>query len=405
MIQPVLLFLFVFVANTYSEILSQWRGPNRDGYYPATNLLVSWPKDGPDMLWSFEGLGAGHSSAAIAHDRIYVAGKPDSIGVLYAFDMAGKLLWKQPYGLEWTESYSGARSTPTVVDNYLYLESGHGVVLCFDACTGKVIWSVDLLKTFFASNIEWGMAESLLIDGDRLICTPGGPKDNVVALNRFTGETIWTSPGHGEPAAYCSPILIDHNGTRLIITMTAKSIIGIDAENGTFYWRIPQYQRHDIHANTPVYINGKVICSSASEDSNDGIVVLNLSDDGKVATVAWRKREYENLMGGVMVKEGYIYGAAYRKKEWYCLDIRSGTVQYINKDFGGGVITWSDGLFYLYSDRGQVALADITPTTFEIISSFEVPMGTNQHWAHPVIQDGRLYIRHGDALMVYDIAE
>jgi outer membrane protein assembly factor BamB len=218
-----------WACNTTDEIISQWRGPERNGLYNDTGLMKSWPAEGPSMLWAYEGLGAGHGSPAFSHDRVFVLGMPDTTGVLYAFDFDGNLLWKRDYGTEWFRNYTGTRSTPTVVGNLLYFMSGQGVVYCYDERNGNQIWSVDLLKTFDADNIQWGITESLLVDGDQLICTPGGKEYNVISLNRFTGELHWTSKGMGEQSAYCSPILINHNGTRMIITMTAESIIAVDA--------------------------------------------------------------------------------------------------------------------------------------------------------------------------------
>jgi outer membrane protein assembly factor BamB len=384
--------------------ISQWRGPNRDGIYYESNLLKQWPDGGPDMLWSFEGLGDGHGNVGIGKDRLFVCGMIDSIGYLFSFDLNGKLLWKIAYGPEWTQNYTGARSTPTVVDDLVYFESGHGVVYCFDGNSGALVWNVDLLDKFNAENIRWGMAESLLVDGDRIICTPGGKEHNVVALNRFNGETIWTSKGNGQQAAYCSPILIKHNGTRLIITMTAASIIGIDADTGESYWAVEQRQRHNIHANTPIYHNGQVLCSSSSHNGvHDGTVLLQLSADGKNASVVWRNTDVTNLMGGMILIDGYVYGSKYRSSEWYCLDWDTGEIVHSSRPFRNGVVIYADGLFYCYSEGGELALVDADPENFDVINQFEVPLGTNQHWAHPVIENGQLYVRHGDALMVYNI--
>ncbi len=400
-----IIILNIFIISISSaEILSQWRGPHRDGKYAETGLFKSWPSNGPNMLWSFDGLGAGHGSVAIAHERIYVTGMQDQNGVLYCLDMDGKLLWKKLYGPEWDGSYPGARTSPTIVDDLLYLESGQGVVFCFNALTGNLVWSVDLLKTFNAENIRWGMTESLLIDGDRVICTPGGPKHNVAALDRFTGNTIWTSPGNGDPAAYCSPILVEYQGTRLFVTMTSESIIGLDADSGEFYWAVPQHQNNKIHANTPIYHNGKIVCSSAtSKDDLDGTVQLELLNKGKSVKVVWRNTEFPNLMGGVILQDGYLYGAEYRKSKWYCINWNTGDIEYINESFGGGVITWADGLFYCYAEKGNMGLVKASHESFTVISQFPVTLGTDQHWAHPVIHGGRLYIRHGNAILAYKI--
>jgi outer membrane protein assembly factor BamB len=394
--------LFDSADNMFGQS-SQWRGPQRNGIYPEKGLLKKWPEKGPELLWSFEGLGAGHGSAGFSKDKIFILGMPDTTGVLYAFDYHGKLLWKKNYGLEWYENYTGARSTPTIVGEMIYFESGQGSVFCYNANTGDKIWSVDMLSKFNAKNITWGMAESLLIDGDILFCTPGGKENNIVALNRFTGETIWTSPGNGQPAAYCSPILVKHNKSRLIVTMTAESIIGVDAVTGQFYWHVPQFQVNKIHANSPVYANGKIYCSSDYAKTNSGLIALKLSDDGKSVTTEWRNEKFTNLIGGIIVTGGYIYGSVYRKGLWSCLDVNDGKILYSSDKFGDGNIIMADGMFYCYGEKGEIALVSANPATFNVIGKFKVPLGTDQHWSHPVIAKGVLYVRHGDALMAYNL--
>lgn len=405
-------FYIFFIATFFScttsreQEISQWRGPKRDGIYPESNLLRQWPLVGPEMLWSFEGLGKGHGNMGIGMDRLFICGMIDSTGYLFSFSLDGKLLWKKAYGLEWYKNYTGVRSTPTVVGDKVYFESGQGVVYCYNGNTGELVWSVDILKKFNAENIQWGMAESLLVDGDKIYCTPGGKAYNVVALNRFDGLTVWTSKGNGQPAAYCSPTLVQHHEIRLIVTMTAESIIAVDAETGKSYWNVAQRQTYDIHANTPVYYKGKIMCSSSSDKSDhDGTVLMELSDNGKEVEVLWRNSEITNLMGGFILKDGFVYGSKYRSSEWYCLNWETGEVNYISKPFRNGVIIYADGLFYCYSEGGDLALVDANKREFKVISKFSIPLGTDQHWAHPVIDKGKLYVRHGNALMVYDIAE
>lgn len=398
-------WILLFSCSKQNDISSDWRGPDRQGIYYETGLLEIWPDGGPELLWSFEGLGAGHSSPGIGNNRVFVTGMPDTIGVLYSFDMQGNLLWQKEYGEEWHLNYTGSRSTPLVKDELIYFISGMGVVFCFRANNGEEVWSVDMLNDFDGKNIRWGISESVLIDGDRLICTPGGGKHNLVALNRFTGETVWSSTGSGEQSAYCSPLLLEHNGTRLIITHTASSVIGIDANTGENYWKVPQIQTHKIHANTPVYDNGIVYCSSTyHKEGNSGLLALELSSDGKNVKQLFRNENYKNLMGGIVLIDGMIYGSAYRKKNWYSIDAVSGVENVISSDLNGGVIVYAENLFYCYSVEGEVALVKMSPDVFQIISKFEVPLGTNQHWAHPIIHDKRLYIRHGGAIMVYDIS-
>jgi outer membrane protein assembly factor BamB len=406
MLKPsaVLLLINLFVSQgNETGYFSQWRGPQRNGTYPGKGLLKSWPGKGPEMLWSFQGLGAGHGSAGIGKDKIYILGMTDTVGYLYALSNHGKLLWKKEYGPEWYETYGGPRSTPTILDDLVYFESGQGTVFCYNGNTGEKIWSVDLLKKFNAGNITWGMAESLLIEGNHLFCTPGGKENNIVALNRFTGETIWTSPGNRQPSAYCSPIYVKHNRAELIVTMTAESIIGIDAGTGEFYWQIPQFQGNKIHANTPVYSDGIIYCSSDNARTNSGLAALKLSEDGKSVTLLWRNENFKNLMGGIIVNGDYIYGSMYLKKVWCCIDKFTGAILYTSDKFSDGNIIMADGLFYCYSESGELALVRADSIDFEVISRFRVPLGTDQHWSHPVIDRGKLYLRHGNALMAFNI--
>jgi outer membrane protein assembly factor BamB len=397
--------VFCVISSSYAwNDFSQWRGPNRDGKYPDKNLLKKWPAKGLKLLWQTDHIGIGHTSVAVAKEHVYITGMHKKEGILYCFDVEGNKLWESTYGPEWYKNYPGTRSTPTILGNYLYLMSGTGRLVCFDAKLGKQRWAVDLLKKFNAQNIVWGMAESLLINGDQIICTPGGPSNNIVALNRFNGETVWISKGNGEPSAYCSPLLVEHNSTRMIVTMTAESILGVDADDGSVYWRVPHYQYHKIHADTPLYYDGKIFCLSGSESSS-GAVLLELSTNGKKAQQLWQNKKADNLIGGVILHEGYLYSSRYKRDEWFCLDWNTGKIQYVSKDFGGGPIIYADGLFYCYSESGYLGLIKADSRQFEVISSFKVKPGKGPHWAHPVIDKGRLYLRHGESLMVYDIMQ
>jgi outer membrane protein assembly factor BamB len=328
---------------------------------------------------------------------------PDTTGYLYALDLKGNLQWKKEYGLEWHKNYTGPRSTPTIAGELMYFLSGQGIVYCYNIKNGEKIWSLDILEEFDAKNIVWGTTESLLIDGDHLFCTPGGEEHNFVALNRFTGETIWTSPGKKQPSAYCSPLLINHNKNSLIVTITTASILCFDAKTGELYWEIPQAQTNNIHANTPVYHEGRLFCSSAQAKENGGIAAIKLSEDGKSAELEWRNEAFTSLMGGIILKDGYIYGSKYRSKFWNCINAADGEIVYNAEGLADGVILWADDLFYCYTTGGEMALVNADSSSFNIISKFDVKYGTDQHWAHPVIHNGILYIRHGDALMAYDI--
>ncbi|HPE75233.1 MAG TPA: PQQ-like beta-propeller repeat protein [Draconibacterium sp.] len=413
------IILYLFLVITLIPILaigqqkteiSDWRGPNRDGIFSAENLLKQWPENGPELLWSFEGLGSGHSSVAVANDKVYVTGIKDTIvsaGTLYTFDLNGKLLWQKEYGKDFSLNFHGTRSTPVVVDDLIYIESGMGAVYCLNAETGEQVWSVDFIKDFGVDSvIQFGYAESVLIDGGNLICVPGGKENNVVALNRFTGKKIWSSKGFEEPATYNSPILIDRNGRRLVVAMSAGSIIGIDAGTGEMYWRVEQTQQNKIHANTPLYFDGKLVVASAGRENTSGMVQLQLSENGKNAEVVWRNKKLINLMGGLVRIDTCLYASAYLKNDWQVINWNTGEMLVQNKDLGGGSIIYADGMFYCYAENdGEVALANASPEKFEIVSRFKVPLGTDQHWARLVIGDEKLFVRHGDALMVYKIGE
>lgn len=412
MFKVIILFSFslliLFGCSQKSEN-SDWRGPNRNGIYLESDLLKSWPDEGPELVWSYEGLGFGHSAVAVANKKVYVTGIKDtisSLGTLFTFNLQGNLLWEKDYGKDFTLNFHGTRSAPVVVDDLIYIESGMGAVYCLNAENGDEIWSVDFIEDLGVDSvIQFGYAESVLINGDNLICVPGGTKNNVVAMDRYSGEIVWSSEGYKEPATYNSPILINRNDQQLIIAMTSNSIMGLDANTGEMYWRVEQTQQNKIHANTPIYSDGKLIVSSADPTENSGLVQLKLSEDGKNAEVVWRNKKFRNLMGGLVKIDSCIYGSAYMKNDWQVIDWNTGEMLVQDKEIGGGSIIYADGLFYCYAERdGEIALVDAASDKFEIISKFEVPLGTKEHWARPVIDDGTLYVRHGDALMAYSIS-
>jgi len=395
------LFLCVSVSFSFGQVDSQWRGPHRDGVYPNERLLKTWPADGPKLLWAANGLGDGYSSAAITSNRVYMTGMIAGKGWLFAFDMTGKLIWKSSYGPEWDASHPGARTTPTVVGNRIYLMSAEGQCVCFDT-DGKKRWSVDLVRDFKARNLNWGMTESLLVDGNRVFCTPGGPDVMMVALDRHSGKTIWKIKGNGETSGYCSPRLVKHGNLRLLLTMTAGSVVGVDADKGEYLWRQSHVTSYVVNANTPLYYKGYIYTVSGY---GTGGQMFKLSPDGKKISRVWTQRELDSQYGAVILKDGYIYGSGHSNRGWHCLDWKTGEVQFTARAIGNkGNIIFSDGMLYCYGENGEVAMVKPNPKKFEVVSSFKIKKGSGPHWAHPVIKNGRLYIRHGDTLMVYDIA-
>ncbi len=392
--------LFFFNSVLIAQTPTKWRGENNSGIYNETGLLKEWPANGPEMLWHFDGLGEGHSSPTFANGVIYVSTMIDSTGYIYVLSQNGELKWKAPYGKEFFKSYPGARTSPVIVGDLLYIYSGKGVLTCMDANDGKIKWTKDSFNDFDGKNIAWGVTETVAVNGSLVYLTPGGTKNNVVALNRFNGDVIWSSTGKGELSAYCSPLLIDLPARKLLVTMTTDHILGLDAATGEMLWAYPQTNRWKVHANTPVFYDGGLFCFSGY---GQGGVRLDLAEDGTSVEKAWFKKELDSRMGGIVVVDGYLYGSGDKSREWRCVNWETGEEKYKSKEIGKGVTIYADGMLYCYSDRGELALVEATPEGFNLISETKIELGTAQHWAHPVINNGRLFVRHGDVLMAFKI--
>jgi len=346
---------------------------------------------------------------AVAGGFVYITGMIEGEGFLFAYDLEGNLKWKKPYGPEWTGSYKGTRTTPTVDRRRVYVFSGTGTMVCFDAKTGENIWQIDTLKKFDGKNIRWGMSGSPLIDGRKVYCTPGGRKGTIVALDRMTGETIWATTGLDELSAYSSPILIERGGNRLLVNIIQKSVICVNADNGELIWQEPYVTPSDTGGVTPIYKDGCVYVTSAVErEFTRGGVMFELSADGKSVKEKWNEQTLDCGHGGVVLVDGFLYGSTFDgipKGDWVCLEWDSGKVMYKARWNGNkGSVIYAGGMLYCYDENtGDVALVKASPEGFEIVSSFRVTQGSGQYWAHPAISGGRLYIRHGEALMAYDI--
>ena len=249
--------LFLFISfSLQSQDIAQWRGINRDGVYHETGLLKSWLQGEPKLLWHFDGLGNGHSSAAVTKNFVYTSGTNADKGFVIALDHSGKTVWKTEYGKEWMESWEGVRSTPLVFEDKLYILSSFGKLVCMSSKTGNILWNVDVFTEYDGQNLKWGITENLLIDGNKLFCTPGGKQANIIAVNKDTGKLIWKSTGTGEKSAYCSPLHVNHNGKSIIVTHTESHIMGVDAQSGKLLWKHPQPNKYSVHANTPLYYKG-----------------------------------------------------------------------------------------------------------------------------------------------------
>jgi outer membrane protein assembly factor BamB len=391
----------IFCYGLNSQEISQWRGPDRNGIYKETGLLKKWPDAGPKLLWHFDELGDGHTSAAVTSTGVYTTGMIDGKGYVFALDMTGKLLWKKEYGPEWTENWVGVRSTPLVIKDKLYFLSSFGKLFCMKTANGEIVWQADLMKDYSGRNIQWGITENLLFDGNTLFVTPGGTSANVVALDRNSGKLIWKSKGNGEKSGYCSPLLINHSGRKIFITMMEASIQAIDATTGTFLWKFPHPNEWSVHPNTPIYADGYIYCTSGY---GQGGVMLKLSTDGTKVSEAWRNTMLDPKIGSVVVLNGRIYGTGDNNRKFFCLDWKTGKEIFTSAELVPANIIADEGMLYVYSESGKVSLVQPEIDKIKIVSSFQVPYGANFHWAHLVINSKKLFVRHGTSLMVYDIA-
>lgn len=395
----ILSIFFSFYSNA-QEII-QWRGDNRDGKYNETGLLKEWPENGPKLLWHYDKLGEGHASAAVSDSRIYTAGTTSAgMGFVIALDHDGNELWKTEYGVEFMESWPGVRSTPNIHGDKLYIYSAFGKLVCMNKNTGDIIWSVDIFEKYDGRNITWGVTENLVVYENKVYVTAGGEDANVIALNKDNGSLIWKNKGKQEKSAYCSPTVIHHNGKAIFVTQTESFILGFDALTGEFLWSHSQPNQYYVHANTPLYHDGMLLIVSGY---GKGSVMLKLSEDGKSVSEVWRNETQDNRMGGVILLDGKIYGSGDKNRYWHCVDWNTGKDLGTSRIFTKGNIIYANGMLYCYSESGEVALVK-PENQMKMISKFRVPFGTKQHWAHLVIHNKRLYVRHGTSLMVYDIA-
>ena len=377
----------------------QWRGPRRDGISRETGLLKQWPAGGPRKLWSVKGLGKGYSTVSVVKGTIFTTGVFGKEGKLIAI-RDGRILGTTSYGPDASNdrNYPGARSTPTVTPDRIFLMTGFGVVNCFDRAKGRLKWQVDTFKTFGGRQIGWQISESLLIDNGRVICTPGGTKALLAALDVRNGKTLWTTHGLDCKSAYCSPIAVTYNGRRIIITMVEYGLVGIDAMSGRLLWKHPHKNKYAVHAVTPIFDRGRIFITSGY---GKGSELLKLSPKGDAIRSVWQQKELDNHHGGVVLYKGFIYGT--NSRGLLCLDMRTGQVMSRLRAVGKGSLTMADDLLYVYGERGKMSLVDPNPKNCTLISSFPIKEGTGQHWSHPVVSDGVLYIRHGDVLMAYDV--
>ena len=389
---------------------AQWRGADRDGKYKDTGLLKQWPDAGPDLLLKKEGLGNGFSTPIVYKGDIYISGRRDSEDVLTRLDINGEIKWETIYGKAWDKSFPETRSTPTIEDGRAYIMGGLGTIVCLDTENGEIIWSVNTHEDYKGEFHRWGMAESLLLTEDAVISSPVGEMTAVVALNKADGSLIWKTESVGGVRSYVSPMLVEHNGTPMILVTTSNDIMAVSPENGEVFWSFDLVTDYGYregrrnNTNTPLFHNGEIFTTSGYDA--DG-VMLKLSDDGKSAELKWHNGALDVHHGGLVLLDGYMYGANWVNNgngNWVCQEWDTGKVMWEEEWHNKGSIIYADGLLYIFEEKqGHVGLVEPSVEGFKLISSFLPDGGSGPWWAHMSIYDKKLFIRHGTVLFVYKI--
>jgi len=383
-----------------------FRGPRGDSISTEAGLLTAWPEGGPALLWTATGLGDGFASVTLDGGLVCTAGDVDKASLVTALDLTGKPLWHTENGPAWTGAVPGARCTPTLDRGRVYHLNGQGSLVCLDAKTGAKRWGRDLVAELGGRAGGYGYAESPIIDGERLICSPGGGTA-MVALDAATGQTVWKSPSAGEPAGYATPVLATCQGLRLLLTMSENGLVGVNADSGDLLFQFRHVNpRYVANCVTPVYHDGHVFISCGY---GVGSVLLKLTVEGAKASVepAWTSQALDNRHGGVILLDGFLYGASQEssKGKWCCLEWATGKLAYTAEGVGEGSVVAAQGMLYILSERGKMGLVKATASGHEVLSQFSLPADVRgPSWGHPVVCGGRLYIRHGDRLYTYDIA-
>jgi outer membrane protein assembly factor BamB len=407
-ITGIITLIFLFPPFQQKTKIYEWRGTDRKGIYNESNLLKSWPAEGPKEIWSIDNIGNGFVSPIFTEDRFYITGEIDTMVILFCFNLKGEKQWQTTLGREWMRSYPGSRSIPTIVDDLIYVGSGLGNLYCVNKSNGKIVWTKDLIKDLNGILPLHGHSEAALILDEKIFWTAGGKVNNAVALNRFTGKLIWTNKGFGEASAYNPGQLIEHGGKTIFVTFSSYHLMGFDTKNGKMLWsheqdnyppekRGPGYG--DTHCNNVLYENGTIYYIAG--DGNGG-VKLKLSDDGTAITQVWRNQLFDSYMGGFVKLDNFLYCGGTITPDLRSINAETGILTDSLK-IGTGAIIAADNMIYYYTQKGDLMLIGYDQGKIEKISSFRIKKGNAQHFSHPVINKGILYQRHGKVLMAFDI--
>ncbi len=395
----------ILVVAASAADCPRFRGPAGDGQFPETGLLKQWPEGGPKLAWTAQGLGQGYSSAVVVKGTVYVTGMDDQKqGYLFAFSLDGSPKWKTAYGPELEKrgpAVAGTRGSPTVDGDRVFLMTGFARLVIFDAAKGQVLKTVDLAERFGPKQAQFGFAESALVEGNKVICSPGGPDASVVALDRDTGDTLWQTKGLSQATGYCSARTVRHGDHPLVLTMLAGGVVAVNPDNGQVVWQHEYSHRAGVQPNPPLYADDMVyICSGMGT----GGAMLSLAESNPTAEPKWADKTLDCQMQGTVLIDGCIYGTAQSaNKGLVCLGWKTGKVMWTAPEVKQGVVVAADGMLYVYGVDGTMRLVKPNSVAYEPVGQFSVAAGTNEHWAHPTIANGQLYIRHGAALIAYDI--
>ena len=378
----------------------QWRGPARNGISKETDLLSEWPAGGLPLVWKATGLGDGYASVAVAGGRVYTQGQFGPRQSVMAFDEAtGEKIWETNNGGSYSNRRgSGPRGTPTVDDGTVYALGSNGALIALDAAEGKQLWTTNLLQRFNARNISWGLSESPLIDGGRIIVNAGGGGASVVSLDRKNGNVIWKS--QSDEAGYSSAVVTEFGGVRFYVLLTGEAAIGVREDDGKLLWRYDRVSNSTANVATPIVHDGHVFVSS--DYGTGGALLKFVATDGGVdVEEVYFNRDMRNHYATAVLVGDYLYG--YSSRTLTCMNFKTGKVAWKDRSVGKGQVIAAGGQLYLLSEDGVVGLAEATPEGYREKSRFSIGCGDYPTWTLPVIANGRLYLRDQDMLSCYNI--
>lgn len=406
----ILLFATLFSVLMVVSQPAHWRGPKGDGKFTDTGLLKKWPDGGPQLVLKAEGIGKGYSSVIATDKYLFATGMIDTLDYLSCITPEGQIKWKVPYGRSWKQSFPDTRGSVTVDGDRVYVISGTGQLSCIKVEDGTTLWKVNVDKDFQSEWHIWGVSESPLIVDDKVICSPGGKTTSFVAFDKMTGKLIWQTESVGGPRCYVSPIIYEYKQFRYILAATGTHLVAMEPASGKIAWTFKYWdgakwdQPGLIWANTPVTRGTDIFISMGYDYRN---VMLTMAEDGKSVTEKWSNMVLDNHHHGLIELDGYVYGSNWisnGKGNWVCQDWNTGETKYETDWQNKGEIIYAEGLFYILDEKGgNVALVNPNPQSFDVISSFKLQGGSGPFWSHPFIANGKLYLRHGDVLFVYNI--